>query len=97
MLEERAPQAAQKNINLEILRALSVPVPPINLQRRYEQHCLAVSSIIKEQSEGENKANAMFRSLLARLFGQDKQHATMRGSLPLEGVPCEEEHGAMTG
>lgn len=34
-LEAQAPQSAQKNINLRILRALQLPVPPVLLQRRY--------------------------------------------------------------
>ncbi|MEA3644064.1 MAG: restriction endonuclease subunit S, partial [Lamprobacter sp.] len=35
ILERRAPQSAQKNINLKILRGLPVPVPPDNLQSRF--------------------------------------------------------------
>ena len=30
-LEETAPEIAQKNINLAILRDLDVPVPPVDL------------------------------------------------------------------
>jgi type I restriction enzyme S subunit len=35
ILEKNAPQAAQKNINLEILRTLIVPKPPLPLQNRF--------------------------------------------------------------
>ncbi len=34
-LEEGAPRAAQRNINLGVLRNLTVPTPPVNLQRRF--------------------------------------------------------------
>lgn len=34
-IEENAPMAAQRNINLRILRSLRVPVPPVELQRRF--------------------------------------------------------------
>jgi type I restriction enzyme S subunit len=34
-LETQAPQAAQKNINLEILRTLRIPKPPFDLQQKY--------------------------------------------------------------
>jgi len=34
-LEETAPEIAQKNINLAILRDLDVPVPPVDLQREF--------------------------------------------------------------
>jgi type I restriction enzyme, S subunit len=30
-LEDTAPESAQKNINLEILRGLAIPVPPLKL------------------------------------------------------------------
>jgi len=39
ILERRAPQVAQKNINLEILRDLQVPIPPAGLQHRFA--CIA--------------------------------------------------------
>src|SRR6185312_442469 len=35
ILEKNAPAAAQKNINLEILRGLAVPKPPIELQDKF--------------------------------------------------------------
>lgn len=34
-LEDSAPESAQKNINLAILRDLRVPLPPLDLQRRF--------------------------------------------------------------
>jgi type I restriction enzyme S subunit len=34
-LEENAPQAAQKNINLEILRGLLIPLPPREEQEKF--------------------------------------------------------------
>ena len=36
-IEEYAPQAAQRNINLKVLRELEVPVPPYSLQRQYSK------------------------------------------------------------
>ena len=35
-LEVQAPQSAQKNINLAILRNLDIPVPPIELQEQFQ-------------------------------------------------------------
>ena len=34
-LEDQAPESAQKNINLAILKALSIPTPPIELQQKF--------------------------------------------------------------
>jgi len=44
-LEANAPQAAQKNINLEILRDLPVPLPPIELQSRFSDYVSALYSV----------------------------------------------------
>ena len=38
ILEEKAPESAQKNINLGILRVLDIPVPPIELQDKFVRH-----------------------------------------------------------
>ena len=67
-LEAAAPQAAQKNINLEILRGLPVPVPPMPLQELFERRCDAVHALINQQAEARKKAEAAFAALLARAF-----------------------------
>ncbi len=35
MIEDRAPESAQKNINLKILGDLDIPIPPIDLQLKF--------------------------------------------------------------
>jgi type I restriction enzyme S subunit len=67
-LEANAPQAAQKNINLEILRNLPIPLPPLALQETFEQRCSDVFSIRSQQSAATAKAQAAFDALLARCF-----------------------------
>jgi type I restriction enzyme S subunit len=67
-LEANAPQAAQKNINLEILRNLPIPVPPSALQESFEQRCDAVVSIQLQQSSATAKAQATLNALLAQAF-----------------------------
>ena len=37
ILEEQAPQSAQKNINLQILSNLSVMIPPIDMQNQFAE------------------------------------------------------------
>lgn len=68
ILERQAPQVAQKNINLEILRALETPSPPIDLQVAFTR---VVAKIRKARVEMRNAAalsEALFSSLLARTF-----------------------------
>jgi type I restriction enzyme S subunit len=74
-LEANAPQAAQKNINLEILRNLPIPVPPMALQESFERHCSDVISIQSQQSAATAKAQAVFDALLARCFSPDAVNA----------------------
>lgn len=67
-LEANAPQAAQKNINLEILRNLPIPLPPLALQETFEQRCSDVISVQSQQSTATAKAQATFDALLAQVF-----------------------------
>ena len=67
-LERNAPQAAQKNINLEILRNLPVPVPPIELQRQFAAKADAVRGIAAQQAAALATAQATFDALLHQSF-----------------------------
>lgn len=67
-LEANAPQAAQKNINLEILRALPIPVPPRALQDAFIERCERVVSIQRQQQDAAVAAQAALSALLARTF-----------------------------
>lgn len=71
-LEASAPQAAQKNINLEILRALPMPVPSKALQVQFDQRCADLRSILHQQETAAIKAEAIFHSLIARVFASDQ-------------------------
>jgi type I restriction enzyme S subunit len=62
-LEANAPQAAQKNINLEILRNLPIPMPPIEKQKQYEERSRQIVSIRLQQDVGAKKAEAVFHAL----------------------------------
>lgn len=69
-LEANAPQAAQKNINLEILRALPIPLPPIELQDRFVERCERIAGICGQQAAALMSAQAAFESLLALAFSE---------------------------
>jgi type I restriction enzyme S subunit len=72
-LEALAPQAAQKNINLEILRALPIPLPPLHLQIRFEQRCDAILSVCEQQQTAIDKAKATFNALLGQAYSQNER------------------------
>ncbi len=68
ILEESAPESAQKNINLSILRDLDVIVPPIEKQ---DQFRAIYNMIFKEQDIMNNSDKAkenLFNSLMQKAF-----------------------------
>lgn len=68
MIEEKAPMAAQKNINLAILRDLEFMNPPIELQNQFAER-VAVIEAQKQQAQLElAKSEELFASLLQRAF-----------------------------
>jgi len=82
ILEKNAPQAAQKNINLKILRELKVPIPPLESQQKFEEVVLKTESIktlyLKNLTDLEN------------LYGSVSQKA-FKGELNLSAIPVADE------
>lgn len=68
ILERRAPQVAQKNINLKILRELPVPSPHEELQRRFS----SIAESVEEQKTNHRahltELDTLFASLQSRAF-----------------------------
>ena len=71
-LEDNAPESAQKNINLAILRDLDVPLPPIELQLEFAHRIAAVDKLKSAHRASLAKLDALFASL---------QHRAFRGTL----------------
>ena len=68
ILEEKAPESAQKNINLGILRGLDIPVPPIELQNKF---VLIVEQVEKTKQNMRVSLDEMdnhFNALIQRYF-----------------------------
>jgi len=78
-LEEKAPESAQKNINLEILRALEVPTPDADLRMEFARRIAAVESLKSLDRDALSELDALFASL---------QHRAFRGELERTDV-CE--------
>jgi type I restriction enzyme, S subunit len=68
MLEDSAPESAQKNINLAILRELDAPLPPIELQRTHAKRLAAIEQSKAEQRQSLAQFDALFASLQHRAF-----------------------------
>jgi type I restriction enzyme S subunit len=67
-LEEAAPQMAQKNINLKILSELTIPVPPLALQKEFAQRVTEIREFESSQAASRTHLDALFQSMLHRAF-----------------------------
>ena len=67
-LEDAAPESAQKNINLALLRNLVVPVPPIELQREFARRVTAVETLKTAHRASLAELDALFATLQHRAF-----------------------------
>lgn len=68
ILEEQAPESAQKNINLKILNELSVIVPPIELQNEFAQFVKQVDKLKFGMEQSLKELEEKFDSLMQRAF-----------------------------
>ncbi len=67
-LEDTAPESAQKNINLEILRKLEIALPPKPLQEQFARVVQRFGRLRSQQYESERQAEHLFQTLLHRAF-----------------------------
>jgi len=67
-LEDIAPESAQKNINLEILRKLEVSLPPKPMQERFAKIVQRFERLRAQQREAERQAEHLFQTLLHKAF-----------------------------
>lgn len=68
MLEEKAPMAAQKNINLAILKDLEFMNPPIELQTKFAEIVQIIENQKQQAQESSEKSELLFQSLLNKAF-----------------------------
>ena len=67
-LEDAAPESAQKNINLAILRNLKIPVPPLPFQQSFASRIQAVESLKTTHRAALAESDALFATLQHRAF-----------------------------
>jgi type I restriction enzyme S subunit len=68
ILEKNAPAAAQKNINLEILRGLEVPKPPISKQNQFASFVVKIESLKSRYNESLSDLEALYGALSQQAF-----------------------------
>lgn len=68
ILEDSAPESAQKNINLKILSEQNVIVPPIELQNQFEAFVKQVNKLKFKMKESLKELENNFNSLMRDAF-----------------------------
>ena len=68
MLERNAPQLAQRNINLQVLRSLAVPAPPTELQRQFSSYVCEYYDSRIGQITARDVLDTLFASTVGRAF-----------------------------
>ncbi|WNO05767.1 restriction endonuclease subunit S [Rhodoferax mekongensis] len=67
-LEDSAPESAQKNINLAILRGLNIPLPSLPLQQTFATRIQAIEALKATHRTALAQLDALFASLQQRAF-----------------------------
>lgn len=68
-IEETAPMAAQRNINLQTLRELKIPVPDVSKQQKFVEIVDSVRAASTRASSGCSVGTKLAGSLMASLLG----------------------------
>lgn len=87
ILEKNAPAAAQKNINLEILRGLVVPKPPIGLQDEFAEVVEKVEALKSRYQQSLTDFEALYGALSQKAFKGELDLSRV----PMPGIQAEEE------
>jgi type I restriction enzyme S subunit len=64
----QAPDTARANMNLESLRPLKIPLPPIELQRQFSARIATIESLRTSYLTALGRLDALFASLQHRAF-----------------------------
>jgi type I restriction enzyme S subunit len=78
ILEKNAPAAAQKNINLEILRRLEVPKPPIKKQNEFALIVEKLEALKARYHQSRTDLEALNGALSQHFFFNDKDESALR-------------------
>jgi type I restriction enzyme M protein len=70
-LNDIAPQAAQKNINIEILKTVEIPLPPLATQRVIVAEIEAEQALVAGNRELLTRFEHKIQATLARIWGEE--------------------------
>jgi restriction endonuclease S subunit len=70
-LNDIAPQAAQKNINIEILKTVEIPLPPLPTQQAIVAEIEAEQALVAANRELLARFEKKIQATLAGVWGED--------------------------
>jgi type I restriction enzyme M protein len=70
-LNDIAPQAAQKNINIEILKTVEIPLPPLATQQAIVAEIEAEQALVAANRELITRFEQKIQATLARIWGEE--------------------------
>jgi type I restriction enzyme S subunit len=68
LLLANAPDAARANLNLEILRELLIPLPPLEEQTRFVEEVVRIRALQLEQAASRKRINDFSETLQRHVF-----------------------------
>lgn len=71
IIRDKAPESAQKNINLKILSELKVPRPPYELQSKFADIFYSIEDLKNKKRNNLDSTRILFSSLTQRAFKGD--------------------------
>ena len=71
ILEMNAPAVAQKNINLAVLNALQIPLPPLSLQQQFAEKISAIEAQKELVKQSIAETQALLSYTMDKYFGYD--------------------------
>jgi type I restriction enzyme S subunit len=63
-----APEGTQPNLNTGIMKEYPIPMPPIDLQRKFEKAAFATVELTARRKKAASEAEALFGSIVQRAF-----------------------------
>jgi type I restriction enzyme M protein len=87
-LNDIAPQAAQKNINIEILKTIEIPHPPLDVQRAIVAEIEVEQALIAPNRELISRFEKKIRATLTHIWGEDET-PEVRGVRPVFRRPAD--------
>ena len=78
-LNEIAPQAAQKNINIAILKAMAIPLPPFATQQAIVAEIKSEQAVVKANRELIERFEKKIRAAVGRVGGEKTEVSRVEG------------------